>query len=75
MRKGIEGQRAIAPHSEEVLHHELVQSFGRVGHVHFAFSVSKVRLVMLRVNEVAEAAEVVACTFSVMYIKAAAWSR
>lgn len=32
------------PHSHEILHHELMYSFRRVRHVHFAFPLSEVGL-------------------------------
>lgn len=33
-----------APHTHEVLHHELVQRLRRVRHIHLSFPISEVRL-------------------------------
>lgn len=33
-----------APHANEVLHHEFVESFSGVGHVHLSFAISEVCL-------------------------------
>ena len=38
------GERRRVPHSHEILHHELVQGFCRVGHVNFTRSVSEIGL-------------------------------
>ena len=38
------GKWGDVPHAYEVLHHELVEGLGRVGHVNFSWSVSEIGL-------------------------------
>ena len=38
------GKWGDVPHAHEVLHHELVEGLGRVGHVNFSWSVSEIGL-------------------------------
>ncbi len=40
----LEDVRKNAPHANEVLHHEFMESFGRVGHVHLSLAIPEVRL-------------------------------
>lgn len=69
----LEGASNDLPHANKVLHHELVQRLCRVSHVYLSFPVAKIGLqtgqTMLYVEKDKRR------TFSVIYVKAAAWSR
>ena len=68
------GERRRVPHSHEILHHELVQRFCWMCHIHLALSVPEVRVFqVLSRDPRRERTDFL--TFSVMYVKAAAWSR
>jgi hypothetical protein len=47
-------QCSNTPHSNEILHHELVHSFCRMRHVHFALSIPKVSLLYVNTNVIGD---------------------
>ena len=72
LERQVDLAQAHVPHANEVLHHELMEGFCRMRHVYFAFAVPEVRLWHM---SCAGFSEMIARTFSIMYVKAAAWSR
>ena len=68
------GERRRVPHSHEILHHELVQRFGWMCHVHLPLPIPEICLSQVLSRD-CHREQTGFLTFSVMYVNAAAWSR
>jgi hypothetical protein len=65
--------RRNSPHPDEILHHKSVNGFGGMCHIHLPISVSEICLSLIRGRN--NTLKWRGPTFSIMYVKAAAWSR